>query len=44
MTVDYLIEFISKLIDSPFISFILAVSIAGIPLFILMALNATVAV
>ena len=44
MTVDYLIELFSKLFDSPFISFILAVSIAGIPLFVLMALNATVAV
>ena len=44
MTVDYLIELFSKLFDSPFISFILAVSIAGIPLFLLMALNATVAV
>ena len=44
MTVDFLIDLFSKLIDSPFISFILAVSIAGIPLFILMALNATVAV
>ena len=44
MTVDFLIELFSKLFDSPFISFILAVSIAGIPLFVLMALNATVAV
>ena len=44
MTVDFLIELFSKLIDSPFIAFILAVSIAGIPLFVLMALNATVAV
>ena len=39
MTVDYLIELFSKLFDSPFVSFILAVSIAGIPLFVLMALN-----
>ena len=44
MTVDYLIELFSGLINIPVITFLLAVTIAGIPLFILMALNATIAV
>ena len=44
MTVDFLIELFSKFIDIPLITFLLAVTIAGIPLFVLMALNATVAV
>ena len=44
MTVDFLIELFSKFIDIPIITFLLAVTIAGIPLFVLMALNATVAV
>ena len=44
MTVDFLIDLFSKFIDIPIITFLLAVTIAGIPLFVLMALNATVAV
>ena len=44
MTVDYLIEWFSGLINIPVITFLLAVTIAGIPLFVLMALNATIAV
>ena len=44
MTVDFLINLFSKFIDIPIITFLLAVTIAGIPLFVLMALNATVAV
>ena len=44
MTVDFLIDLFSKFIDIPLITFLLAVTIAGIPLFVLMALNATVAV
>ena len=44
MTVDFLIELFSKFIDIPLITFLLVVTIAGIPLFVLMALNATVAV
>ena len=44
MTVDFLIDLFSKFIDNPIITFLLAVTIAGIPLFVLMALNATVAV
>tara|TARA_B100000959_G_scaffold229022_1_gene244578 strand:- start:37 stop:1113 length:1077 start_codon:yes stop_codon:yes gene_type:complete len=44
MTVDYLIEWFSGLINIPVIAFLLAVTIAGIPLFVLMALNATIAV
>ena len=43
MTVDFLIELFSKFIDIPLITFLLAVTIAGIPLFVLMSLNATVA-
>ena len=44
MTVDFLIDLFSKFIDIPIVTFLLAVTIAGIPLFVLMALNATVAV
>ena len=44
MTVDFLIDLFSKFIDVPVVAFLLAVTIAGIPLFVLMALNATVAV
>lgn len=44
MTVDFLIDLFSKFIDIPIVAFLLAVTIAGIPLFILMALNATIAV
>ena len=44
MTVDFLIDLFSKFIDIPIVKFLLAVTIAGIPLFVLMALNATVAV
>ena len=44
MTVDFLIDLFSKFIDIPVVAFLLAVTIAGIPLFVLMALNATVAV
>ena len=44
MTVDFLIDLFSKFIDIPIVAFLLAVTIAGIPLFVLMALNATIAV
>ena len=44
MTVDFLIDLFSKFIDIPIVAFLLAVAIAGIPLFVLMALNATIAV
>lgn len=44
MTVDFLIDLFSKFIDLPIVAFLLAVTIAGIPLFVLMALNATIAV
>ena len=44
MTVDFLIDLFSKFIDIPIVTFLLAVTIAGILLFVLMALNATVAV
>ena len=37
-------DLFSKFIDVPVVAFLLAVTIAGIPLFVLMALNATVAV
>ena len=44
MTVDFLIDWFSNIGDFPVIAFILAVIISGIPLFLLMALNAMVAV
>ena len=44
MTVDYLIDWFSTIGDFPILAFILAVIISGIPLFLLMALNAMVAV
>ena len=44
MTVDFLIDLFSKFIDIPIVAFLLAVTIAGIPLFVLMARNATIAV
>ena len=44
MTVDFLIDLFSKFIDIPIVAFLLAVTIAGIPLFVLMAVNATIAV
>ena len=44
MTVDFLIDWFSTIGDFPVIAFILAVIISGIPLFLLMALNAMVAV
>ena len=44
MTVDFLIDLFSKFIDIPIVAFLLAVTIAGIPPFVLMALNATIAV
>ena len=40
----FLIDLFSKFIDIPIVAFLLAVTIAGIPLFVLMALNATIAV
>ena len=44
MTVDALINWFATIGDFPVIAFILAVIISGIPLFLIMALNAMVAV
>ena len=44
MTVDFLIDWFSTIGNFPILAFILAVVISGIPLFLLMALNAMVAV
>ena len=44
MTVDMLMDWFATLGDFPVLAFILAVVISGIPLFLVMALNAMVAV
>ena len=44
MTVDTLINWFATIGDFPVLAFILAVIISGIPLFLIMALNAMVAV
>ena len=44
MTVDFLVDWFATIGDFPILAFILAVIISGIPLFLLMALNAMVAV
>ena len=44
MTVDMLMDWFATIGDFPVLAFILAVVISGIPLFLVMALNAMVAV
>ena len=44
MTVDTLINWFATIGDFPILAFILAVVISGIPLFLVMALNAMIAV
>ncbi len=44
MTVDMLIDWFATIGDFPILSFLLAVIISGVPLFLIMALNAMVAV
>ena len=44
MTVDFLIDWFAAMGDFPVIAFLLAVIISGIPIFLIMALNAIVAV
>ena len=44
MTVDMLMNWFATIGDFPILSFLLAVVISGVPLFLIMALNAMVAV
>ena len=44
MTVDMLIDWFATIGNFPVLAFILAVVISGIPLFLIMALNAMIAV